>query len=156
LAGTYITAASVLYPFVEAAVIDELIDDDGDGNVDTTVFDGMVSLVEAQFESYICRRYDIPLDVTDSTILAIAQFYCGRLFEYHVYARRRAVDDEMGSRYNQTLQELEAIRNGRIGLRDTAPVESPATTTYTSAESTDRSFSPSGMAAWGGGSDRED
>jgi phage gp36-like protein len=152
--ATYITAASVLYPFVESAVIDELIDDDGDGSVDTTVYDALVKMVEAQFESYICRRYDIPLDTTDATILAIAQFYCGRLFEYHAYARRRAVTEEIGARYKQTIEELEKIRDGRLGLKDTGVVESPVRAAYSSAESDDRSFSPSGMSAWGGGSTR--
>jgi phage gp36-like protein len=145
----------VLYPFVSAADLAELFDDDEDGSVDTTVYDAFVTMIEAQYESRICRRYDIPLDTSDATILAVSQFYCARLAEYHVFARRRAVTEEIGSRYQQTLRELDDINNGKSGLTDVTPVEAEATTAYSSAESTDRSFSPSGMAAWGGGSARD-
>lgn len=154
MAGTYITAASVLHPFVSAADLAELFDDDEDGALDATVYDAFVTMIEAQFESRICRRYDIPLDTADATVLAVAQFYCARLAEYHVFARRRAMTPEVLERYKQTLRELDDINNGKAGLKDVTPAESPVVTAHSSAESTDRSFSPSGMAAWGGGSSR--
>lgn len=144
----------MLYPFVESAVIDELFDDDADGSVDTTVYDALVAHVEAQFHSYISRRYAIPLDVTDATILAIAQFYCARLFEYHAHARRNSVDAIMGTRYNMTIGELENIRDGKLGLNDTTPIESPAATTYSDADEDHRCFDSNDMADWGGRSTR--
>lgn len=152
--ASYITSISVLYPFISSTVLAEALDDDEDGSVDTTVYDALVGMVEAQFHSYVCRRYQIPLDTTDATILASAQFFCARLFEYHLFSRRRAVTPEIKARYDQTLLELERLRDGRLGFDDPPGAEASVVGGSINAEDDDRDYTAASMADWGGGGDR--
>jgi phage gp36-like protein len=139
---------------IPSADLIELFDDDDDSSVDTTIFDAMVTRIESQFHNYVSRRYSIPLDVTDTTVLASAQFYCSRLFEYHAHARRQSVTPEMLERYNKTLEELEMIRDGRQGLNDPPPSECSTTGGQYTAEDDDRDFTPTTMKDFGGGASR--
>jgi len=153
--AVYLTDISYLYPFLPQADLDELVDDDGDGSADTTKFDAMADYVESIFHNYVCGRYQVPLDVTDSTILSSARMFCTRLFEYHLYARRRAVDDEIGSRYQQTIKELEGIRDGKIRFNDPPTDEASVVEGHYNATTLDRNMTSSGMADYGGGDSRE-
>lgn len=152
--GTYITSEGVLYGAIPQADLLELLDDDGDGTVDAAVFALVVADVESLFESYVSRRYSVPLDVTDSRILASAKMYCARLMEYFCHARRRVVTPEIKARYDQTIAELKDIRDGRLGLCDTVPVEATCTTAYYTGTDNDRDFTASSMRMFGGGSSR--
>ncbi len=153
--ASYLTSISVLYPFVPLSDLNELVDDDADGSADTTMFDALADMVEAQFHGYVCRRYQIPLDTTDATILASARMYCARLFEYHSFARRRAVTGEIAERYKLVIKELEGIRDGKIGFNDPPSDEATVCVGQYNATDDDRDYTPTSMAAFGGGGTRD-
>lgn len=150
----YLTSIDVLYPTIPASDLDELLDDDGDGTADTSVFDALAVFVEAQFHGYVVRRYKIPLDTTDATILAAAQSYCSRLFEYHAFARRRLVTPEIAERYKLVVKELEGIRDGKIGFNDPPTLEASAVQGQYTAEDDDRDYTAQSMQYFGGGGSR--
>jgi phage gp36-like protein len=150
----YLTSIDVLYPFIPASDLNELLDDDGDGTADTTIFTALAAFVESQFHGYVVRRYQIPLDTTDATILAAARMYCSRLFEYAAFARRRNVTQEIGARYTQVIKELESIRDGKIGFNDPPTLEASVVGGEYTAEDDDRDYTASTMQYFGGSGNR--
>lgn len=152
--ASYLSSIDVLYPFIPSTDLAELLDDDGDGSYDTTVFAALANMVESQFHGYVVRRYQIPLDTTDATILAAAQMYCARLLEYHAFARRRAVTPEIAERYKLVIKELESIRDGRIGFNDPPTDEASVVGAQYNATEDDRDFTAETMADFGCGSTR--
>jgi len=153
--ASYLTSIDVLYPYIPSTDLAELLDDDGDGSYDATVFAAIANMVEAQFHGYVCRRYQIPLDVTDATIMAAAQGYCARLFEYVAFSRRRTVTGEIAERYKLAIKELEGIRDGKIGFNDPPTDEASVVASQYNATEDDRDFTAQSMSYFGGGQSRD-
>lgn len=152
--ANYLTSIDVLYPFIPASDLNELLDDDGDGTADTAIFTALAAFVESQFHGYVVRRYQIPLDTTDATILAAAQMYCSRLFEYAAFSRRRLTNPEMQSRYAGVIKELEGIRDGKVGFNDPPTLEASVVGGEYTAEDGDRDYTASKLQYYGGSGSR--
>jgi len=153
--ASYLTSIDVLYPVIPATDLADLLDDDADGSADSTVFASLATMVETIFHGYVAGRYQVPLDTTDATLLAHAQMFCARLFEYHAFARRRAVSPQIESRYKQTIKELEGIRDGKVRFDDPPSDEASILGGLYNSTEDDRDYTASSLQYFGGAGNRE-
>lgn len=148
----YLTATSYLYPVVPASDIARLCDDDSDGVADTAILSGLIDMAESMYHTFVAHRYAVP--VTGVRAIAVSRMYCARLWEYLAFSRRRAVTQEMGARYTQTIKELRDIADGTMRLDDPTPTEATTVGGEGTATDYDRDFTASTMADFGGGRSR--
>ena len=150
----YLTATSYLYPVVPSAEVIRLTDDDADGVADATIVTGLIDMAEEMYHTFVAHRHAIP--VTGTRAVAVSRMYCARLWEYLAFSRRRAVSQEIGARYTQTLKELRNIADGTMRLDDPPPPEASTVGGQGTATDNDRDFTAYTMRDWGGGSTRTD
>lgn len=148
----YLTATSYLYPFVPAAEVIKLTDDDADGVADLAILSGLIDAAEEMYHTYVAHRHTVP--VTGTRAVAVSRMYCARLWEYLAFSRRRAVTQEIGARYAQTIKELRDIADGNMRLDDPPPSEASTVGGRYTATEYDRDFTAATMKDWGGGSPR--
>lgn len=100
-----------------AKTLIQLADDDGDDVADAGVVDEARLGAEREVDSYLARRYAVPIDLNAHPELAdlLATFTLD-LAEYRLRVRRPPVPDAATNMRGHAAQWLERIANGTIDL----------------------------------------
>ena len=118
----YITNADIEERVGSDAYV-QLTDDDGDGEADVGVVDEARLAAEGEINSYLARRYQVPIDVTTHTDLAdILASFTLDLAEYRLRARRPPVPKDIQDKRAQAVEWLSRMAGGTLELPSAAPV----------------------------------
>lgn len=108
-----------------AANLLALADHDGDGSIDSTVLADAISDAERWIDSYLAKRYTVPLDEVPDIIRRVCAFEAVFLLKED----RDAVDARAQARHDEFRDWLEGVSYGRISPGvDPAPAKSTAIT----------------------------
>jgi phage gp36-like protein len=112
----YITNADIEERLGTAAYV-QLTDDDGNGVADVGVVDEARLGAEGEVNSYLGRRYSVPVSLTTHPDLAdvLASFTLD-LAEYRLRLRRPPVPDDARRRRDQAIEWFTRVAEGRIDL----------------------------------------
>lgn len=112
----YITNSDIEERLGTAAYV-QLADDDGNGVADVGVVDEARLGAEGELNSYLGRRYSVPVSLTTHPDLAdvLASFTLD-LAEYRLRLRRPPVPDDARRRRDQAIEWLTRAAEGRIEL----------------------------------------
>lgn len=106
----------------------QLTDDDGNGTADVGVVDEARLGAEGEVNSYLARRFQVPIDLTIHTDLAdLLATVTLDLVEYRLRARRPPLSDDARRRQAQALDWLQRVADGRINLPSATAVASNTT-----------------------------
>ena len=124
---SYITNADIEERLGSDAYV-QLTDDDGDGNADVGVVDEARLGAEGEVNSYLARRYQVPIDlVAHSDLSDLLASITLDLVEYRLRARRPPVPEDARLRRDQAVDWLRRVADGRINLPSATEVASNAT-----------------------------
>jgi len=107
----YATIADVR-KVVDDALLTQLTDDAGDGTVDTVLVDDQLGLAAVEIDGYLGSRYRLPLSTTH-TILAKL---CVDIAVFNLFSRRGGPPDHWQKRYDNAIQFLARVADGKISL----------------------------------------
>jgi phage gp36-like protein len=112
----YITNADIEERVGGVAFV-QLADDDGNGVADVGVVDEARLGAEGEVNSYLGRRYAVPISLTTHPDLAdvLASFTLD-LAEYRLRLRRPPVSEDARRRRDQAIEWLTRVAEGRIEL----------------------------------------
>ncbi len=103
----------------------QLADDDGDGVADAGVVDEARAAAEGELDSYLARRYRLPLDLVAHPELAnLLASVALDLATYRLRLRRPPVSQDDRARFDRTIAWLAAVAQGRIHLPSANPLTS--------------------------------
>ena len=113
---SYITNADIEERLGGVAFV-QLADDDGNGVADVGVVDEARLGAEGEVNSYLGRRYAVPISLTTHPDLAdvLASFTLD-LAEYRLRLRRPPVPEDARRRRGQAIEWLTRVAEGRIEL----------------------------------------
>jgi phage gp36-like protein len=124
---TYIDNSDIEQRLGSSALI-QLADDDGNGVADVGVIDEARLGAEGEVNSYLARRYVVPIDLglhgELADILASAAL---DLAEYRLRLRRPPVSEDARRRREQAIDWLSKVADGRIELPSLAPITASTT-----------------------------
>ena len=123
----YITNADIEERLGSDAYV-QLTDDDGDGVADVGVVDEARLGTEGEVNSYLARRYQVPIDLSAHSDLAdvLASFTLD-LVEYRLRARRPPVSKDVLDMRAQAAEWLKRVADGSLQLPSAAPVAANTT-----------------------------
>lgn len=107
----YATIEDLVPALIDNRTAAELTRDDGRDEPDTAVIDRVLTEASALVDSYCRRRYTVPMQPSEqirSLTLSIAR--------YKLFLRRRRVPDEINRDYDDAMQQLRDISNGKASL----------------------------------------
>lgn len=93
-----------------AAKLVQLSDHDGDGAVDSAVIAKAINDSSRWIDSYLARRYAVPLEEPSDIITRIT----AEEAVYILKDQRDAVDDRAQARHDQNIEWLDGVSTGRI------------------------------------------
>ncbi len=106
-----------------AAAYVQLTDDDGDGLADVAVVDEARLGAEGEVNSYLARRFAVPIDLTVHADLAdLLKSITLDLIEQRLRQRRPPVPEATTVRYRDAKGWLQAIAEAKIELPSATPV----------------------------------
>jgi len=112
----YITNADIEERVGSVALV-QLADDDGDGVADAGVVDEARLGAEGEVNSYLGRRYSVPIDLTIHPDLAdVLNSFTSDLAEYRLRLRRPPAPEDAKRRRDQAIEWLTRVADGRIEL----------------------------------------
>ena len=118
----YITNADI-EERLGSAIYVQLTDDDGDDQADVGVVDEARLAAEGEVNSYLARRYQVPIDLDKHADLAdLLASITLDLVEYRLRSRRPPVPKDTTDRHTRTIDWLRRVADGRIELPSAAPV----------------------------------
>lgn len=125
---------------VGSAAYVQLADDDGDNVADTAVVDEVRLAAEGEVNSYLARRYAVPIDLTAHADLAdVLKSITLDLAEFRLRVRRPPVSQELLQRRDDAAKWLRGIAEGAIALPSTSePATSPTRSPLGEARGEDR------------------
>ncbi len=101
----------------------QLADDDGDGSADAAVVDEIRLAATGEVNSFLARRYAVPIATTSEPALAeLLKSVTLDLAEHRLRSRRPPVPAESTQRRDATIHWLRDVAEGRIDLPSVAPV----------------------------------
>jgi phage gp36-like protein len=126
----YVSNDDVLLRLGQRAYV-QLSDDAGSGSANEAVIDAARAAAEGEVNSYLARRYRVPLDLAAHPELnAILAAVTLDVVELRLHARRPPVPEHITLRYRAALDWLSRVGSGAAAL----PAESaPAAGTVTGA-----------------------
>ena len=120
----YVTNADIQERLGSNAYV-QLTDDDGDGVADVGVVDEARLGAEGEVNSYLARRFQVPIDLSAHADLAdLLATIALDLVEYRLRARRPPVSDDARRRHAQAIDWLRRVADGRIDLPSATSVAS--------------------------------
>lgn len=106
----------------------QLTDDDGDNVADVTVVDEARLGAEGEVNSYLARRFEVPIDLTLHTELAdILKSITLDLVEYRLRSRRPPVPKDALQRRADAVNWLARVADGSVDLPSTTNVAASTT-----------------------------
>lgn len=113
---SYITNTSIQNRLGLATYV-QLADDDGDGQADAVVVDEVRLAAEGEVNSYLARRFSVPIDLaTHPDLSGLLASITLDLAEYRLRLRRPPVPASAAKRYEQAVQWLQGVADGVIDL----------------------------------------
>ena len=129
-----------------------LTDRDGDGAADTGLFDRAFADADAEIDTYLAAKYQLPLSETPAVLTRLAI----DIAVYRLASEADRLTDERRQRYDDAVKLLARIAKGEASLGLASPgAPSRAFSSASSATSRPRRFSRQTMAGLGGGSYRD-
>ncbi len=117
-----------------AAKLIQLADHDGDGSLDSAVVTAAINDASRWVDSYLARRFAVPLDTPSDIITRIV----AEEAIYILKDQRDAIDDRAQRRHDQNIEWLDGVSLGRINPGvDPAPAKSEAVAATTGARDSD-------------------
>lgn len=114
---------------VGATAFVQLADDDGDNIADVGVVDEIRLAAEAEVNSYLAARYQIPIDVSAHSELSdMLKSITLDMAEFRLRLRRPPIADDVRKKYAQTIEWLTRIAAGVINLPAATPVAANSAT----------------------------
>ncbi len=108
---------------VGATAYVQLADDDGNSIADIAVVDEIRLAAEAEVNSYLAQRYQVPIDLAAHADLSdMLKSVTLDVAEYRLRLRRPPIADDAGKRYDQTVVWLMRIATGVLALPAAMPV----------------------------------
>ena len=118
----YITNSDIQERLGSAAYV-QLTDDDGNGVADVGVVDEARLAAEGEVNSYLARRYEVPIDLSAHPELAdILASMALDLVEYRLRLRRPPVGQSAQQIRAEAVAWLTRVADGRIDLPSATPV----------------------------------
>ncbi len=114
----YLTQA-VAQAFIGEKILIQLTDDDGDGNVNTTVLDQMIKVAEGEVNSRLYKGFQGPVTVADHGQSAFDSVQSLALvcLRYHLYQRRpNLMTEAYADAHVAALQDLTEMSKGAQAL----------------------------------------
>jgi len=122
----YITNADIELRLGGDAYV-QLTDDDGGGVADEEVVNEARLGAEGEVDSYLARRFAVPVDVlAHPELKGVLASLCLDLAEYRLRARRPPVAEDVVRRRQEAVAWLEAVAGGRIELPAVSAPAGPA------------------------------
>lgn len=123
----YITNADIEERLGSATYV-QLTDDDGDGQADAGVVDEARLGAEGEVNSYLARRFQVPIDLATHADLAdvLASFTLD-LAECRLRARRPPVPRDVLDKRAQAIDWLSRVAEGSADLPSAAPIAANTT-----------------------------
>jgi phage gp36-like protein len=123
----YITNADIQERLGDDAYV-QLTDDDGDGQADVGVVDEARLGAEGELNSYLARRYQVPIDLTvHPELVDVLASFALDLAEYRLRARRPPIPKDAEKRRAQAVEWLRRVADGSLDLPSATPVASNTT-----------------------------
>ena len=98
-------------------VLIQLTDDAGAGTADSAVIEDARQQAEAEVNSYVARRYGVPVNTTaNDQVAAVLKATTLDVIEYRLHARRPFLPDDVATRYRAALTWLARVGAGEIFL----------------------------------------
>lgn len=121
--GRYATEADIVPSLVGSVAMAQLTNDDPDAvTADTDVLDQLVEDAEAEVDSYLGYRYNLPLGSVPVLVTRLS----ARITRYRLYTSRGGTPEQwLTDDYNGALKTLEAIRDGKVSLGLTSAAADP-------------------------------
>ncbi len=95
----------------------QLTDDDGNGSADVGVVNEARLAAEGEVNSYLARRYQVPINLTTHPDLAdLLASITLDLVEFRLRSRRPPVPEDAKLRQSQALDWLARVADGRVDL----------------------------------------
>jgi phage gp36-like protein len=124
---------------ISLQIIIELTDDDNLGQIDSTVLDAAIEWADAEIDSYLQAKYEVPL----STVPVLVKHISVDLTAFRLYSRRLNVEmpEAIKTRYDLAFEKLEKLQSGEQALD---PANDTASTGgyRTNKTAEDREFGP--------------
>ena len=112
----YVTNSDIELRLGQAVYV-QLTDDDGNGTADAAVVDEARLAAEGEVNSYLARRFAVPVDVTThADLAAVLKSVTLDAVEYRLRVRRPPVSSDGTRRYLQAIEWLEGVAQGIISL----------------------------------------
>ena len=112
----YITNADIEQRLGSDAYV-QLTDDDGDGEADVGVVDEARLAAEGEVDSYLARRYQVPINLAlHPELSGLLKSITLDLVELRLRSRRPPVSDEARNRAQRTVDWLGSVAEGRTDL----------------------------------------
>ena len=121
----------------------QLADDDGDGSADVVVVDEARLGAEGEINSYLARRYRVPIDLTvHAELRDVLTSVTLDLVEFRLRSRRPPVPEHVIRMRDGTLDWLRRVADGGADLPSTSQVSAnPSRGTVASSTGEDRLLS---------------
>jgi len=119
---SYVSNTEIQQRLGSAAYV-QLADDDGDGVADVVVVDEARLGAEGEVNSYLARRFTVPIDLTVHTDLTdILKTVTLDLIEQRLRQRRPPVPEATTVRYRDAMRWLQGVADAKIELPSATPV----------------------------------
>ena len=107
----------------------DLTDDTGSGSANTAVVNEARLGAEREVDSYVARRYAVPIDVSANTELAaLLTTVVLDLIEYRLHGRRPPVPGDVIAKRDAAIDWLKEVASGAVELPSAVPLgANPAT-----------------------------
>ena len=113
---SYITNADIQQRLGNAVYV-HLTDDDGDGNADVGVVDEARLAAEGEVNSFLARRFAVPIDlVTFPELADVLKSITLDRVECRLRVRRPPVPDDARRKADRALEWLKSVAEARIDL----------------------------------------
>ncbi len=121
---SYITNSDIQTRVGNAAYV-QLADDDGDGSADSAVVDELRLAAESEVNSYLARRFMVPIDLATHTDLAdLLKSITLDLAEYRLRCRRPPIPKDAVDKFAHAIDWLRGVADARIELPSALQVAS--------------------------------
>ena len=137
--GNYASTTDLTARFESDADVAHLTDTADSGSPDTDVLNEVIDHAEGQVDSYVTRRYLVPVAVADHTgLAAMMKSVTLDLAQFHLYARGHQQSEPTTALHDKAIEWLRDVSKGVVIL------PSPDTEPATASREPDAAFGTAG------------
>ena len=113
------TTVTAIQAKIPSPVLDDALDDDGDGNRDPGLLDQIIQNAADAVDALICNRVALPLAMVPASVRNASLWFAVE----EIYARRgKDLPKDMATAITTARKWLEAVRDGKQQLDASAPI----------------------------------